>query len=232
MPLRTFGRAAASVWLFAGFFLLGHTLAAGEAPAVEKLGDIAERVQAAFEGVSDYSCEVEQTYFRDGSEYERYRFNYYFKRGKRIRVDFAQPYPGTTVLYRSAERDATVLPFRFMPMIHLQYPIDDPAIKTPTGQRIDQTDLSNFVDFLSRAAHDSEQTISDALDDEGEIRFTMEAKDYLAGARPERYRIVLSKDLWLPLRIERYDQDGRPIEWTVIRHYVLNGNLNDALFLP
>ena len=53
---------------------------------------VAEQMKAHFQGVEDYSSDLEQTYFTDGSQGERYRFKYSFKRPDKIRVDFFHPH--------------------------------------------------------------------------------------------------------------------------------------------
>jgi len=54
---------------------------------------VAQHMEAAFKGVEDYSCEVEQIFYQNGAENQRYRFKFYFKKGKKIRVDFSHPHP-------------------------------------------------------------------------------------------------------------------------------------------
>jgi outer membrane lipoprotein-sorting protein len=203
-----------------------------EDSAADRVRQLTHQVRAAFEGVRDYTCRVEQIYFRDGLEEERYRFKYYFKREKRIRLDFDHPYPGLTLYYLEGTGEATVVPFRFLPILRFRYPIGDPAIMTPTGQRIDQTDIGYFVDFLVRNLAEGSGGPPEIREDELRVEFSLSAKDYLAGDRSENYRIVVAKDLWLPVRIERFTRDGQPVEVSIIRDYVINGNLEEDIFLP
>ena len=68
---------------------------------------VAHRMASAFERVEDYACDVE-TIFHQGGEhgirYGHFRFKLDFKRNKKIRVDFAEPFPGTIVIYNFSQR--------------------------------------------------------------------------------------------------------------------------------
>ena len=55
---------------------------------------VVEAMDAAFKQVKDYTCDVEQIFYKGGSEDQRFRFKFYFKKEKKIRVDFSSPYPG------------------------------------------------------------------------------------------------------------------------------------------
>jgi len=62
---------------------------------------VVQKMASTFQRVEDYTCDVETLFYQDGQHgtgHERYRFKFYFKRKKRIRVDFGEPYPGTIVI--------------------------------------------------------------------------------------------------------------------------------------
>ena len=42
-----------------------------------------QKMESFFKTVEDYSCEVEQVFYKDGLEDQRYRFKFYFKREKK-----------------------------------------------------------------------------------------------------------------------------------------------------
>ncbi len=58
------------------------------------------------------------------------------------------------------------------------------------------------------------------------------ALDYVGDQSVEKYRISISKRHWLPIRIERYDLEDKPLEVSDIRNYVLNAHLEDAFWVP
>lgn len=193
---------------------------------------VAQQMEAAFKGVEDYSCEVEQIFYQNGVENQRYRFKFYFKKEKKIRVDFSYPHPGLTILYNDDEAEATVIPFRSLSALKVRLSVDNSLMKTLTGQRINQTDMGYFIDFLSKNLKKVAQKENKFYEDEQRVEFLFRAMDYLKGKYLEKYRISISKKYWLPIRIERYSSEGKPLEATDIKNYVLNAHLEDRFFLP
>lgn len=189
-------------------------------------------MESAFKAMEDYTCEVEQVFFQDGVEDQHYRFKFYFKKEKKIRVDFSHPYSALTIFYIGGEKEATVLPFRFMPALKFRFSIDNPMIKTQAGQRIDQTDMGHFIDFMSKNFKKVSQGEDEFYEDEEWVKFLFWAKDYIEEKSPEKYRISISKRHWLPIRIERYSLEGKPLETTDIQNYSINSALEEKLFVP
>jgi len=210
---------------------VGLTLAS-EPSKENRILAVVEKMEAAFKEVKDYTCEVEQIFYKDGAEDQRYRFKFHFKREKKIRVDFSSPYPGLTLLFEGNNKEVTLIPFRLFSLLKLHYSLEDPRVRTPAGQRIDQTDMGYFIDFLFRNLRNVQQG-EDEYQEEGEkIRFLLWALDYIGEKTPEKYRITLSKRNWLPVRIERYTLDGKPLEVSIIQDYTINTPLEDNLFVP
>lgn len=193
---------------------------------------VAQHMEAAFKGVEDYSCEVEQIFYQNGTENQRYRFKFYFKKGKKIRVDFSHPHPGLTIIYNDDETKATVIPFRSSPVFKFRLSVDNPLMKTLAGQRINQTDMGYFIDFLSKNLKKVDQKENTFYEDEQRVEFVFRAMDYIEERSLEKYRISISKKYWLPIRIERYNSEGKLLEISDIKNYVLNAHLEDKFFLP
>ena len=192
--------------------------------------DVTQKMESAFKTMEDYTCEVEQIFFQNGVEDQRYRFKFYYK--KKIRVDFSHPYSALTLFYMGGEKEATVMPFRFMPGLKFRFSIDNPRIKTLAGQRIDQTDMGHFIDFMSKNLQNVRQGEDEFYEDREQVKFLFWAKDYVEEKTPEKYRISISKRHWLPIRIERYSLEGKLLEVTDIKNYIINSPLEDKLFGP
>lgn len=193
---------------------------------------VVQKMESSFKAVEDYTCEVEQIFYQDGEEDQRYRFKFYFKRGKNIRVDFSQPYSSLTIFYREGDKRAIVLPLRFLPAMRFQFSIDNPNLLTPAGQRINQTDMEYFINFLSNNLKKVKQGTDEFYEDKDQVRFWLWGLDYIEGKNLEKYRIFISKQNWLPIRIERYHLKGKPLEVSIIQNYAINTGLNDKLFVP
>lgn len=193
---------------------------------------VVQKMESAFKAVEDYTCEVEQIFYKDGEKNERYQFKFYFKKGKKVRVDFSRPYSSLTIFYTEGDKEATVLPLRFLPAMKFRFSIDNPIIRTPAGQWINQTDMDYFISFLFKNVEKVKQKTDEFYDDKDQIRFWLWAMDYIEGKNVEKYRIFVSKQNWLPIRIERYDLEGKPLEVSIIQNYAINGHLSDKLFVP
>ena len=222
------------VWLASAFLLLmAVSFLPPTAGAEEnRILAVLQKMESAFKTVEDYTCEVEQIFYKDGEKSERYQFKFYFKKGKKIRVDFSRPYSSLTIFYTEGDKEATVLPLRFLPAMKFRFSIDNPVIRTPAGQWINQTDMDYFISFLFKNVEKVKQKTDEFYDDKDQIRFWLWGLDYIEGKNLEKYRIILSKQYWLPIRIERYDLEGKPLEVSIIQNYTINAHLSDKLFVP
>ncbi len=212
--------------------LVGTSNFGNDAKSEDRVFAVAQQMETAFQTLEDYSCEVEQVFYQNGVENQRYRFKYYFKKIKSIRVDFSQPHPGLTILYHDDEKKATVIPFRSSSGFKFRLSVDNPLLKTLAGQRINQTDMGYFINFLSKNLKNVEQKENTLSEDKQYIEFLFRAMDYIEGKHPEKYRIFISKKYWLPTRIERYSSEGQLLEISNIKNYEINAHLQDRFFLP
>jgi outer membrane lipoprotein-sorting protein len=194
--------------------------------------NIVKKMQAAFKEVEDYTCEVEQIFYQEGVEDQHYRFKYYFKKKKRIRIDFYYPYPTLSFFYTGGEKEVTAVPFRPMGLLKFRLSVDNPKIRTLTGQKIYQTDMAYFIEFLFENLKKVPQENDEFEEDTDQVNFWFQALDFIHGKKIERYRIFISKENWLPNRIERYTLEQKPIELSIIKNYTINTHLDDKLFIP
>ncbi len=213
------------------FLLLATVNPALASPKRDPVLGLIEKMQAAFKEVKDYTCEVEQLFYEGDTESQRYRFKYYFKRERRVRVDFYHPYP-TLSLFYDGGREAVVVPFRTMGVLKFRLSVDNPKLQTLAGQKINQTDMGYFIDFLSENFREIPQEGEEFEEDMDQVKFWFRALDYIQRKKIERYRIFLAKENWLPIRIERYSLEMKPLELTIIRNYTINTGLEDKLFVP
>ena len=197
-----------------------------------RVRSVAEKMRSVFQAIEDYASEVEQIYFKDRVEDQRFRFKYFFKKPDKIRVDFTYPYPGLILYYRQGEKKATLRPFPSFPSLKFRLSIDSSIIKTPTGQQISQTDMVFFIGFLFRNQAEVPQKDTQFQEEKDQINFLLWARDYVKGEWPEKYRIFVSTQNWFPVRIERYSPEGHPIEISIIQNYVFNSNLEDSFLTP
>ena len=212
--------------------LVGTFNFSDDAKSEDRIVAVAQQMETAFKTLEDYSCEVDQIFYQNGVENQRYRFKYYFKKNRKIRVDFSEPHPGLTILYTDDEKKATIIPFRSSSAFKFRLSVDNPLLKTLAGQRINQTDMGYFIDFLSKNLKKVKQEENTFSEDDQRVEFIFRAMDYIEEKLIEKYRISISKKYWLPTRIERCSSEGKLLEISNIKNYEINAHLQDRFFLP
>lgn len=206
--------------------------ASAELPGEDRILAVGQKMISAFEKAEDFTCEAEVLYHRGGAEDNRWQIRFFFKKGDRFRVDFSSPHKGVSVFYEGGEEELTVRPFRFFPALKFRLSIDNPIVKTPSGQRIDQTGVGFFIRFIFRNLKLIQQRENEFQEDDRQIGFLLWALDYIEGKDLEKYRVFVSKRIWFPTRIKRYSLEGTLIEEITFKNYVINPRLEDNLFLP
>jgi outer membrane lipoprotein-sorting protein len=212
--------------------LLGFENLEATAGNEDRILVVAQNMEAAFKKLEDYTCDVEQIFYQNGVENQRYLFKFYFKKEKKIRVDFSQPHSGLTIFYHDEEKEATVIPLRLLSGLKFRLSVDNSLMKTLAGQRISQTDMGYFIKFMFKNLRSVGQKENEFREDNERVEFLFWAWDYVEEKSAEKYRISISKKHWLPIRIERYNLEDRRLEVTDIRNYVLNAHLEDKFFIP
>ena len=212
--------------------IMAFPLSASQPSEENRILTVVKKMEASFQEVEDYTCEVEQVFYRGGVEEQRYLFKYYFKKKKRIRVDFYYPYPTLSFFYNGGEEEVTVLPLRSFSLLRFHLSVNNPKIQTLAGQKINQTDMGYFIEFLSENLKKVPQGGEGFEEDGSQVRFWFQALDYIGGKNIERYRISISKETWLPVRIERHTLEEELIELRLIKNYAINTHLEDKLFHP
>lgn len=147
-------------------------------------------------------------------------------------MDLIHPHKGTSIFYTEGDDEFSVRPFKSIPFFVFRVSVDNFLFKTPSGQRVNQTSIEYFVSFLVRNITSVQQGETDVHEEDMTIQFRLRALDYIDGKHPEHYRIVISKENWLPVRFERYNADNIPLEITVFKKYVLNDPFHDGFFEP
>jgi outer membrane lipoprotein-sorting protein len=224
---------AFSIFVVSAVTLLEATSlgAPAEPSGKEEILAVVHRMVSVFEKMEDFTCETEVTYFEGGIEDQQWRVKFFFKKGKKFRVDFSHPYRGMSIFYRGGDEELTVRPLSFLPALKFRLSIDNPIAKTPSGQRIDQTDVSYFIRFIFKNLKSVEQRENEFQGDGERIQFMFWALDYIEGKRLEKYRVFISRENWFPVRVERHNPRGEFVELIVFKNYVINPHLEDGLFL-
>src|SRR5512139_1820025 len=198
----------------------------------ERILDVIGRIDEAYGKLQSYACDIEGIYFVSGRESERYVFRFYFRKPDLFRIEFQRPYPGMTIFYTQGEKEFIARPLAAFPSVLFRFSVDNPLFKTPSGQGVNQMHLFYFLEFLRQNARTLPQEGADFRSEGGTLSFWINAKDYVTGQLPERYRMHINTGVWLPDRFERFDLAGTPLEFTIFTNYRINPALDRAFFDP
>jgi outer membrane lipoprotein-sorting protein len=196
----------------------------------ERILEVGNRIEEAYGKLQSYACDIEGIYFKSGREFERYVFRFYFRKPDRFRIEFSRPYSGVTIFYSEGEKELTSRPLAAFPSVQFRFSVSNPLFKSPSGQAVNQMHLRYFLGFLRDNARTLPQENADFKYVGESLSFWLNAKDYVEGKLPERYRIYIDSRLWLPSRFERFGLAGTPLEFTIFTNYRINPALDGAFF--
>lgn len=196
----------------------------------ERILDVIVRIDNAYQKLLSYACDIEGIYFASGRESERYEFRFYFRKPNLFRIEFQRPYPGVTIFYTEGEKEFIARPLAAFPSVQFRLSVNNPLFKSPSGQGVNQMHLFYFLEFLRQNARTLPQVGADFQSDGEILSFWINAKDYVTGQLPERYRMHINTRVWLPDRFERFDLAGTPLEFTIFSNYRINPALDRAFF--
>ena len=173
---------------------------------------ISEKILHVFENLEDFRCDVEVQYYRRGKKHQLYRFTFWGERAGTTRIKFSRPYPGLTASYKKGEDTVTVQPFPFLPFMKLTFSLYHSLVRSPSGQRMDQAGIEYMSRFFYNNMNVIQNHESSFREEADSLVFSFWAGDYTGGKELNRYNVTVSKDTYLPVRIERYDSSREPIE--------------------
>jgi outer membrane lipoprotein-sorting protein len=199
----------------------GHSSLAADASGSRIVAAV-QKMIGALETVEKFRCETEILYFRNGKADKRFMFTLNVETKGSVSLKFSRPYPGVKVVYRQGDNKLTIKPFQFLPIVTFRLSIENPLVKSPSGQRIDQCTLKYLIKFLHDNGELIKKRASEHCEGEDRIEFMFWAKNYTNEKELNRYRVVVLKENWFPIRVERYNQHNLPIEVISFKKYTIN----------
>jgi len=207
--------------------LLGF--AQGAAPP--EVASLLNRIEKAYSAVANYQVNVEVRDYRPGENFATKKFLYTFnKKPKRIRLDFAEPYPGMVIVYPDQNGRAVVEPFKGAKFIKLHLSPDNSLLRDASGQTIDRTDLGTLIRNMSRSLTDERRgpVQLDAKDERIEVG--VPAADHFREGVTTRYVFIIDKKTWLPAGVEEWAPDGTHRRSIYFRNLRINVDLPHGFF--
>jgi hypothetical protein len=199
----------------------GHSSLSADASGSHIVAAI-QKMIASLETVEGFRCETDIVYYRNGKADKRFMFTLHAETQGSISLVFSRPYPGVKIVYRQGDDKLTVKPFKFLPIVTFRLSIDNPLVISPSGQRIDHCTLEYLIQFLHENGELITKRASEYSEGEDRIAFICWAKDYTNEKELNRYRVVVLKENWFPVRVERYTQHDLPIEVITFKNYTID----------
>jgi outer membrane lipoprotein-sorting protein len=191
---------------------------------------VLKKMEAVYDEVKDYKTEVETIIFEKDGSFKTEKSVYTFKKPKWIRLDFVSPHPGMIMVYPDRDGKVLVKPGGLLSKLRFHLMLDDPLLETPSGQRMNQTDLGLLIKNIRHSVTDQRRGPVSISEDKDTIQIQVLADDHFREGVETRYRFLISKELWLPVEVGRSTtndvQDGR----IIFRNLRTNINVSDDLF--
>jgi len=195
--------------------------AADNIPA-QRIVALSKKILNVFEGLEDFSCDVEIQYYRMAKEDKKYCFTLFRETPSVTRIRFSRPYPGLTATYKRGDTEVTIQPFLFIPFMKFKLSLYHSLLRTPSGQRMDQGSIEYLSRFFYNNINLIQQHESSFSEETDRVAFSFWAADYTGGKELNRYYVIVSKENWFPLRIERYNQNNVAIEVIIFKEFVVH----------
>jgi outer membrane lipoprotein-sorting protein len=188
---------------------------------------LVDAMRTAYARVADYQATVEVRDFAGDDRSTLQRFRYTFKKPNLVRLDLESPHRGMILVYPDRNGKVTMKsPYFFT--LHLSP--DSSLLGTPTGQRIDQTDLGLLVTNISRSLTDQRRGPAEIVDENDYIRIRVLARNHFREGVVTLYGFLVDKALLLPVRVEELTPGGKLERIVVFEDLRINTGVPDALF--
>lgn len=180
-----------------------------------------------FQNIASYQVQIRTT-----SDNQTSILLYSFKRPGYVRVEFQKPHQGAVLIYDPIKKQAKLWPFGPQSLPALTLSPDNRLIKSPSGQRIDHSDIGALyqniqtlqshgkTEFLGTARLDGKEAAH--LEVEGNVGFTV--------ASVHRYQLWLDPETAFPVRVISYNAAGQLLETVDMKALQLNLDFPDDFF--
>ncbi len=194
-----------------------------------RTNDLLKKMEAAYAGVEDYRTNVEvKNYKSDGSS-EIQKFLYTFKKPKWVRIDFESPHSGMILTYPDKNGKVRVEPPGLAHIFKFDLSPENPLLRTPSGQRIDQTSLGLLIQNISHSLTDQRRgTVH--IDENAHVRIRVLAANHFHKSTVTLYRFSIDKHLWLPVRVEESTPEGELERTIIFQGLRINTGVPDSFF--
>lgn len=158
---------------------------------------------------------------------------YFFKKPGYVRMEFIKPHKGAVLVYNPEKKKARLRPFGFLKPLVLTLDPDSSLITSPTGHRVDFSDMGAFLETVEKLAeHGKSRITGTAMVGKKEVLLVdvRGEEGVTVNGAVHRYLLWLDPQTMLPLRTQAFDAGGKPVEDVIMDDLEINVDLADSLF--
>lgn len=178
--------------------------------------------------VESYQVTLKSSY-GDNSDIIRYSY----KKPGFVRMDFVQRYKGAVLIYSPLTRKVRLWPFGGG-LLSLTLNPDNRLIQSPTGQRVDQSDIGALLNNIKALQRNGETTIlgEELAAGTRTVRLAVAGTGNFVVGNVHRYDLWLDRATLLPLKVVSRDANNDVIETVVMDGLEINVKFTDEFFNP
>lgn len=199
-------------------------LASLEASNVDPIDAAIERYRT----VQSYQVTLRSSY---GDKADIIRYSY--KKPGFVRMDFVQPHKGAVLIYNPLTRNVRLWPFGGR-LFSLTLSPENRLVQSPTGQRVDRSDIGVLLDNVKTLQRNGETTVlgEEIVAGKKTVRLAVAGTRNFVAGNVHRYDLWLDSATLLPLKVVSRDVKDHIIETVVMDDLEINVKLADELFSP
>ncbi|HXF65663.1 MAG TPA: sigma-E factor regulatory protein RseB domain-containing protein [Burkholderiales bacterium] len=181
-----------------------------------------------YRAVGSYRVTLRSSY---GESSDVIRYSY--KKPGFVRMDFVQPHKGAVLIYSPLTRKVRLWPFG-TGLFSLSLSPDNPLVQSPTGQRVDRSDIGALLDNVKALQRNGESAVlgEEIVAGKKTLRIAVTGKGRPATGNVQRYDLWLDSITLLPLKVVSRDARGDVIETVLMDDLDINVELGNELFDP
>lgn len=157
---------------------------------------------------------------------------YCYKKPGFVRMEFVRPNKGAVLVYDPVKKKAKLRPFGLLKPFTLRLSPDSSLIKSPTGHRVDASDIGELLKTVKKLQERGMTDImgNEAVGERASMKIKVEGVDDHSVDGIHRYLLWLDKKTSLPVKASSYDKNGDLIEEVLMDDLEINIELPESLF--
>lgn len=160
--------------------------------------------------------------------------HYAWQRPGHIRMEFERPHRGALLVYDPDSGRVHLWPFGKSLLPPMNLAPDNPLIQSPTGQRVDRSDIGALLDNIRTVQeHGLSETVGpDTIDGHAATHVATTGKPGFSHNKVHRYDVWLDDNTSFPHKVVSHDAEDREIETVLMEDVVIDPDFPPRFFAP